>query len=264
MAFRNRINTRHPRQKYRNRRGEVRVIIEDYTNAINRLNHTGRQSANTIADGTVTDAAYLRIKNLSSDAQSQFAAIAAQIAANAGPAIASGTLANRPAPGTVGRYFLATDFNQLFYDNGAEWKSIGGHRQTFAKMRQSAVAQNIAQAFTTIILPTVDDDPGANFTTATSTYTVPTDGIYLCNARVRYHDLVPQGISYGLGINTSNLDGTFFQWYLTNPLYRQGASYLRIANLTTGDQLRLYSYFDYSSGGTIFNAEMNVFLLAQN
>lgn len=35
------------------------------------------------------------------------------------------TLANRPAAGTAGRYYFATDENILYRDNGATWKVIG-------------------------------------------------------------------------------------------------------------------------------------------
>ncbi|MES0386007.1 MAG: hypothetical protein ABUJ98_15665, partial [Hyphomicrobium sp.] len=35
------------------------------------------------------------------------------------------TLANRPAAGTAGRRFLATDSGQLFYDTGAAWTELG-------------------------------------------------------------------------------------------------------------------------------------------
>lgn len=105
MAFRNRIGTRHPRQKYRNRRGERRNIIEDYVAAINRLNHTGRQSAETIADGTVTDAAFKRIADLTSNAQAQFAALATQMAnleTTPGPAGPQGEIGDQGPAGADG------------------------------------------------------------------------------------------------------------------------------------------------------------------
>lgn len=35
--------------------------------------------------------------------------------------IVQNTLANRPAPGRAGRWFLATDEGRLYYDDGAAW-----------------------------------------------------------------------------------------------------------------------------------------------
>lgn len=41
------------------------------------------------------------------------------------PAILSGTLANRPAPGVPQRYYWATDVQMLYRDNGTIWEPIG-------------------------------------------------------------------------------------------------------------------------------------------
>lgn len=43
------------------------------------------------------------------------------------------TLSNRPAPdpNSIGRFFLATDIDQLFRDSGAEWQPCGLNRKTY-------------------------------------------------------------------------------------------------------------------------------------
>jgi len=38
--------------------------------------------------------------------------------------IIQGTFAGRPAPGTSGRFYFATDKGTLFYDNGSSWKQV--------------------------------------------------------------------------------------------------------------------------------------------
>lgn len=56
------------------------------------------------------------------------------------------TLANRPAAGTAGLYFFATDENVLYRDNGAAWKVIGPYvlddSVTAAKIATGAVGSS--------------------------------------------------------------------------------------------------------------------------
>lgn len=84
---------------------------------------------------------------------------------NAGGAVslASGTLANRPAAGTAGRFYLATDVATTYYDNGSAWT-----------LEQPALSGDVAvpAGSTAATLATVNSNVGS-FGSAT-TVPVPT------------------------------------------------------------------------------------------
>lgn len=87
---------------------------------------------------------------------------------NAGGTVSmgSGTLAARPAAGTVGRFYYATDNNTEYYDNGTAWV-----------VRQSAITGDvtISAGGTTSTLPTVNANVGT-FGTASQVPTLTVNG----------------------------------------------------------------------------------------
>ncbi len=47
-------------------------------------------------------------------------------------AVQAGLLASRPAAGTQGQVYVATDTNQIFFDNGSAWRSMDGEVEVVA------------------------------------------------------------------------------------------------------------------------------------
>ena len=62
--------------------------------------------------------------NLVLDIQKSLYTMNATIATFTNGLITQGTFAGRPAPGTAGRFYFATDTLTLYYDNGSAWKQI--------------------------------------------------------------------------------------------------------------------------------------------
>ena len=110
----------------------------------------------------------------------------------------------------------------------------------------TATVQSVpATTFTLINLTTVASDPGANFSTTTKFYTVPSTGLYMIFAKIRILDSSTAGNNIGFGVHTSNIDGPWFQWQI-NPAAtansRQTFNYQRLAYFNAGDQLRMFTY----------------------
>lgn len=109
--------------------------------------------------------------------------------------------------------------------------------------------QNIGAAFTTIafnVAASVDSHGGWN--SATNVYTVPQAGTYQVVGKLRLADGNRSGLSYGLGMDTANVDTAGFQWGI-GVGNRQGLLNIRQMYLVAGDQLRLFAYVD-GGGGT--------------
>lgn len=82
-----------------------------------------------------------------------------------------GLLSARPAPGTLGRYFWATDTLQLYYDDGAAWQNAGQGPNNIATSQTLSIANGGNAAlplFSGIVV--VNDQASTNV------------GMYLCNA----------------------------------------------------------------------------------
>lgn len=92
-------------------------------------------------------------------------------------------------------------------------------------------------------------------------YSVPYSGDYLIFSKVRLNDNSPN-TSYGQGVHTSNVDGTWFSWKDTNTLTsnkRNGSENFRAMNFNADDLLRLYCYSDIAV--TIDRAELSIIAL---
>lgn len=135
---------------------------------------------------------------------------------------------------------------------------------------------NAANNFVTVALggpASIDTHSGWNG--STNVYTVPQTGIYDCQGKIRLDDVTPKGISYGVGVDTSNADSPGFAWWITgavdpalqgtgvaynNPagFFRHFAYNSRLMSLTAGQQVRLFTLIDSVSNVGINKAELSL------
>ena len=121
----------------------------------------------------------------------------------------------------------------------------------------SSTGQAITTAFKTIALPHVVTDTASGWNASANTYTVPTTGTYLIVSSIRFVDSVASGISYGQGVNTSNVDNTSFFWTTTAGM-RNGSQNLRIMQLSAGQTINLFAYVDSPNALLIASASLNI------
>lgn len=145
--------------------------------------------------------------------------------------------------GADGRINSISGYNNIYF--------LGG----FSSTSDTSGDVNMASGFNTIPLSIVSD-PGNGF--SNNIWTVPVSGLYLVNSKVRIEDNVTNGLSYGQGVHTSDIDGFWFSWFVTAP-YRNGSFNSRIASFNQGDPLRLYTYFDRNI--QVKAAELSIVLL---
>jgi hypothetical protein len=114
-----------------------------------------------------------------------------------------------------------------------------------------ATNQSIGAAFTTIIMGnivTASGVPASNYNTATGIFTVPVTGTYEITGSLRYADGQTAGRQFGVGVHTSNGDGSWFLWHAiqgtTSGANRTTYPYIRVAKFNAGEQLRMFSYVD--------------------
>ena len=115
--------------------------------------------------------------------------------------------------------------------------------------------QTVGASFTTLALANVIADTANGWNASTNTYTVPNTGTYLIVSRVRLADGATAGMSYGQGVNTTNVDGTFFLWSTTVGV-RNGSINTRLVKLTAGQTVNLYAYVDGQS--SVFGAALSI------
>src|SRR5665213_369950 len=92
---------------------------------------------------------------------------------------------------------------------------------------------NAGSAFTTVPMDTVVTDTASAWNWTTNSYAIPVTGTYLIVSHVRLADGVPPGISYGQGVNPTNVDNPDFLWTTTNGL-RNVIMNTRIVQFTAG------------------------------
>lgn len=134
--------------------------------------------------------------------------------------------------------------------------------KAFLDVSGASTGQTISNAFTTISMPTVNADPGGNYDPATFIYTVPRDGLYMIVTKIRFADAITSGLSYGQGAHTSNVDGPWFAWTVTNGI-REGLINTRIMRLQAGDPVRAYAYMDNATAREVRLASMNIIFLSR-
>lgn len=119
----------------------------------------------------------------------------------------------------------------------------------------------------TIIMNTVVSAvgvPSANYNTTTGIYTIPVTGTYQITGNIRFADGQIANTQFGIGVNTVNSDGAWFNWshinQTTSSSNRTSFPYVRIVSLTAGSLIRMYSSVD--TGTLPVNlASMQVLLL---
>jgi|TARA_R110000751_G_scaffold290156_5_gene396651 hypothetical protein len=108
--------------------------------------------------------------------------------------------------------------------------------------------RTFSNAFTTYLHPSVNYDPTGAYNTSTGVITIPSDGIYQITGTMRVADRSSSGVQYGVGVHTSNIDGSWFLWhavlYTSNPNDRTTYPYIRVGHFNAGDQLRMFVYVD--------------------
>jgi hypothetical protein len=107
----------------------------------------------------------------------------------------------------------------------------------------TAVIQSIGAAFTTIVLPTVVTDTATEWNPTSNVYVVPTTGTYIITSNLRLTDSPTPGISYGIGVGSTNADSPTFTWSTTSGI-RNGFNTTQIVYLTAGTPLSLFAYVD--------------------
>ena len=91
----------------------------------------------------------------------------------------------------------------------------------------------------------ITNEGGGSFDTGTYIYTIPSNGVYDCQATVRITD--NQSVrSFGLGIGVGNSDGAHFLWGQMGGMMRDAKQYRRITRFNAGELVRLYIYSDGS------------------
>jgi hypothetical protein len=102
-------------------------------------------------------------------------------------------------------------------------------------------------------------DSGANWDAAQSHYVVPSTGLYQITGTLRTNDQEVAGKQFGVGVHTSNADGSWFLWHAVqntlNQERRTTYPYIRTDIFAAGQRLRMFTYSDqgYGCGGTVLN-----------
>ncbi len=121
----------------------------------------------------------------------------------------------------------------------------------------SPSGQTLGTSFTTIALNHVLTDTASGWNATASTYTVPVTGTYVIVSMIRFTDSLPAGVSYGQGVNTSNVDSPSFFWSATAGK-RNGSVNVRTVQLSAGQVLDLFAYGDSSSALPVASASLSI------
>ena len=117
--------------------------------------------------------------------------------------------------------------------------------------------QTFGVGFKTIALTNVIADTASGWNAGASTYTAPATGTYLIVSNVRLMDGAPANISYGQGVNTSNVDNNSFIWKTTGSL-RNGFTNTRIMQLSAGQTVDLFLYVDSPNPVQLSSASLSI------
>ncbi len=120
-----------------------------------------------------------------------------------------------------------------------------------------ALNQSFSNSFKTVALTNVITDTASGWNATANTYTVPATGTYLIVSNVRFMDGIAANISYGVGVNTSNVDNTSFTWTTTAGL-RNGFSNMRVMQLSAGQTLDLFVYADTPNPLALGSASLSI------
>ncbi len=121
----------------------------------------------------------------------------------------------------------------------------------------SPSGQTLSTSFTTIAFNHVLTDTASGWNATANTYTVPVTGTYIIVSMIRFIDSLPAGVSYGQGVNTSNVDSPSFFWSATAGK-RNGSVNVRTVQLSAGQVLDLFAYGDSSSALPVASASLSI------
>lgn len=131
---------------------------------------------------------------------------------------------------------------------------------TLTQVSKSGAVQSIPSgSFETVAMNTIVNDPGSNWDAAQNHYVVPSTGLYQITGTLRASDGETAGKQFGLGVHTSNADGSWFLWHAIqttiNPDRRTTYPYIRTDVFAAGQRLRMFSYSDqgYGCATTVLN-----------
>lgn len=116
---------------------------------------------------------------------------------------------------------------------------------------------NAGAAFTTVPMNNVVTDSASGWNWTTNSYAIPVTGTYLIVSHLRLADGVRPGISYGQGVNSTNVDNPDFLWTTTNGM-RNVVMNTRIVQLTAGTAVRLFSYVDSTTPVSVIGASLSI------
>lgn len=116
---------------------------------------------------------------------------------------------------------------------------------------------NAGAAFTTVPMNNVVTDSASGWNWTTNSYAIPVTGTYLIVSHLRLADGVRPGISYGQGVNSTNVDNPDFLWTTTSGL-RNVVINTRIVQLTAGTAVRLFGYVDSTSPISVIGASLSI------
>jgi hypothetical protein len=154
--------------------------------------------------------------------------------------------------------FIPSTYIEVYADGGA-----GATKQTVTNVTWQKMTLDVETS-----------DINNLFNNSTYIYTVPTTGVYFCQALIRPVDnqfvsttTWPTGTGLGIGVHTSEIDGTWFQWNKIQNMAGAGGGrcsldYTRIASFNASDQLRLYTFSDSGVSINYTTAALVIFRIA--
>ena len=176
-----------------------------------------------------------------------------------------------PTGGTAGQIVTKTA-------SGYDWKTpLADFPVLVVNRAEIATAngfQSIGRAFTTVQINNIVVDSHSGWNPESFTYTVQQDGVYEVRGTLRFADVVPSNTSVGIGVDIVNADTAGFIWQqspitptdasnanipFNGTTSRQALINIRTMNLTAGQQVRLFGYWDGSTTQNVWAGELAVF-----
>lgn len=170
-----------------------------------------------------------------------------------------GTVAARPAPGTVGRYYYATDQRVLYRDRGADWDAVAFDPKRGIFSVYKTAGQTIAANGSDFLTFTgEEDDPNNCWNTSTSAYAAPLDGYYEFGAHLSVQSVIAGAyitarLETVAGVQLRELDRRLAA--ASGTVYLGASSQIR---LDAGDQIRLRLSNGDSSARTVYGNSSNL------
>lgn len=130
--------------------------------------------------------------------------------------------------------------------------------------KENQVQPISAGSFQTVTMNTIGNDSGGNWDAAQNHYVVPSTGLYQITGTLRTDDLEVAKKQFGVGVHTSNADGSWFLWHAIqdtiNVQHRTTYPYIRTDIFAAGQRLRMFTYSDQGYGCA--NTVLNIFRVA--